>query len=405
MTVDSTSWVKLSSKLLTHPQQGRCWIKIVFSTFSNGLLLRKFDWNNEAITLVIVGGQLVFKMATGSSQDISVSSPYIVTDGLEHEVVVSFGVGFISLQVDGDHDKVAEDYSQPGLAHDANVFLAGEPGGEFSGYSGCIESVQIWIAPTKFSQPDWTAASKIDFSQKTSLTILYGDVQCGVCSMRNMMEEEQEADSNASNWEVSELPRPMTSWVTPYSTRATEEDRDESERGYPDSKFTEVVDFDTVVDSKPILVLDGTSTTTSTTSTSTTTTTASTTSTSTTTTTATTKTLTTTIGASTITSFRKKKVTSPKSRPTTEKTRTTMIMTTKSSTFVRNPCVQHQLSLDGSGWVELSPKLMPQKVNYRTVITVNFASRQQNSLLLWQGDYRTGHYFAVALRNGFLEFR
>ena len=117
----------------------------MFSTFSNGLLLRKFDWNNEAISLVIVGGQLVFRMATGSSQVISISSPYIVTDGLEHEVVVSFGVGFISLQVDGDHDKVAEDYSQPGLSHDANVFLAGEPGGEFSGFSGCVESVQVSI--------------------------------------------------------------------------------------------------------------------------------------------------------------------------------------------------------------------------------------------------------------------
>ena len=344
----------------------------------------------------------MFKMATGSSQDISVSSPYIVTDGLEHVVVVSFGVGFISLQVDGDHDKVAEDYSQPGLAHDANVFLAGEPGGEFAGYSGCIESVQIWIAPTKFSQPDWTAASKIDFSQKTSLTILYGDVKCGVCSLRNMMEEDQEADSNASNWEVSELPRPMTSWVTPYSTRATEEDRDESERGYHDSKFTEVVDFDTVVDSKTILVLDGTATTASTTSTSTITTTFSTTSTS---TPSTTTTLTTTMDTPTTTTFRKRKNTTPKSRLTTEKTRTTTIMTIQSPTFVRNPCVQHQLSLDGSGWVELSSKLMPQKVNYRTVITVNFASRQQNSLLLWQGDYRTGHYFAVALRNGFLEFR
>ena len=398
MTVDSTSWVKLSSKLLTHPTEGRCWIKIVFSTFSNGLLLRKFDWNNEAISLVIVGGQLVFKMATGSSQDISVSSPYFVTDGLEHEVVVSFGVGFISLQVDGDHDKVAEDYSQPGLAHDANVFLAGEPGGEFSGYSGCIESVQVWIAPTKFSQPDWTAAPKIDFSQKTSLTILYGDVQCGVCSMRDMMEEEQEAESGASDWEVSELPRPMTSWMTPYTTRDTEEEREESERGYHDSKYTEVVD--TVVDSKTIIVLDDTSTSSSITSTPTTTST---------TTTSTTKRDTTTTTTSTTstatTTTRKRIVTTQRTRPRTEKTRTTMTITTKSPTFVRNPCVQHQLSLDGSGWVELSKKLLPQKVNYRTVITVNFASRQQNSLLLWQGDYRTGHYFAVALRNGFLEFR
>ena len=335
----------------------------------------------------------MFKMTTGSSQDMSVSSPYIVTDGLEHEVVVSFGVGFISLQVDGDHVKVAEDYSQPGLAHDANVFLAGEPGGEFSGYGGCVESVKVWIAPTKFSQPNWTAAAMIDFSQRTSLTILYGDVQCGVCNMREMMEGEAEAESEASDWEVSELPRPMTTWVTPYNTRDTEEDREESDRGYHYQQFTEVVDSDTIVDSKTIIVLDSTSTTPSKLTTTITTT------------LSTTTTTTTSTSTATPSSTRESSVTTPKSRMTTKKILTTMLMTTKSQELVRNPCIQHQLSLDGSGWVELSQKLMPQKVNYKTEITINFASRQQNSLLLWQGDYRTGHYFAVALRNGFLEFR
>ena len=38
-------------------------------------------------------------------------------------------------------------------------------------------------------------------------------------------------------------------------------------------------------------------------------------------------------------------------------------------------------------------------------VTLTLASTQDNSLLLWQGDHRTGHYFAIAIRNGFLEFR
>ena len=41
----------------------------------------------------------------------------------------------------------------------------------------------------------------------------------------------------------------------------------------------------------------------------------------------------------------------------------------------------------------------------KTIVRINFSSRQRNSLLLWQGDHRTQHYFAVALVNGFLEFR
>ena len=48
---------------------------------------------------------------------------------------------------------------------------------------------------------------------------------------------------------------------------------------------------------------------------------------------------------------------------------------------------------------------MPQRDNYRTEVTIRFASGQKNSLLLWQGDYKKKHYFALALRNGYLEFR
>ena len=75
--MEASSWIKLSSSLLSHPAGGRVWVRILFSTFSNGLLLRKFDWNNESISLAIVGGRLVLVMATGATRDISVASPYI----------------------------------------------------------------------------------------------------------------------------------------------------------------------------------------------------------------------------------------------------------------------------------------------------------------------------------------
>ena len=60
----------------------------------------------------------------------------------------------------------------------------------------------------------------------------------------------------------------------------------------------------------------------------------------------------------------------------------------------------------------------------KTVIMIEFATRQKNSLLLWQvrclvhpsffeitlfsvaqGNYEERHYFALAIVNGFLEFR
>ena len=57
----------------------------------------------------------------------------------------------------------------------------------------------------------------------------------------------------------------------------------------------------------------------------------------------------------------------------------------------------------------------------KTVINIEFATRQKNSLLLWQvggapccqftcfvtvqGNFEERHYFALAIVNGFLEFR
>ena len=50
LTLPSPSWVKLASGLLSHPPFGRCHLRIQFSTFSDGLILRKFDWNEESVS-------------------------------------------------------------------------------------------------------------------------------------------------------------------------------------------------------------------------------------------------------------------------------------------------------------------------------------------------------------------
>ena len=67
------------------------------------------------ISLVIEGGQLKLTMETGNAGSISVSSIYIVNDGLQHVALVSFGVGFIQMQVDDDLVNLRRDENQPGL--------------------------------------------------------------------------------------------------------------------------------------------------------------------------------------------------------------------------------------------------------------------------------------------------
>ena len=92
------------------------------------------------------------------------SSIYIVNDGLQHVAVVSFGVGFIQMQVDDDLVNLRRDENQPGLPQvkrtqwiptlsdlnfqDANVFLGGEPGSRLSvgGFQGCLYSLEVFIA-------------------------------------------------------------------------------------------------------------------------------------------------------------------------------------------------------------------------------------------------------------------
>ena len=68
-------------------------------------------------------------------------------------------------------------------------------------------------------------------------------------------------------------------------------------------------------------------------------------------------------------------------------------------------CSGSEVSLGGVGWLEMSSKLLPHRQNMKTIIKIQFSSNQTNSLLLWQGNHLTNHYFAVALVNGFLEFR
>ena len=70
---------------------------------------------NFQISLVIEAGQLKLTMETGNAGLMSVSSIYIVNDGLQHVAVVSFGVGFIQMQVDDDLVNLRSDENQPGL--------------------------------------------------------------------------------------------------------------------------------------------------------------------------------------------------------------------------------------------------------------------------------------------------
>ena len=145
-------------------------------------------------------------MATGSGQDISVSSPYIVTDGLEHSVTLSTGVGRLSLAVDDDITRQVESRAQPGLGNDANVFVGGQPGGDYSGYSGCIDSLSVLVT-ANLEPPDWSLAVRVDF---TGTTILYGNYECGVCRLREAGGQQQ-SDLGEVWGEVSELPRPLSS--------------------------------------------------------------------------------------------------------------------------------------------------------------------------------------------------
>ena len=377
--------MKLSSSIMSHPPGGLCYVNIVFSTFSNGLLLRKFDWNDESITLSIIDGQLVVRMATGSGQDISVSSPYIVTDGLEHSVTLSTGVGRLSLAVDDDITRQVESRAQPGLGNDANVFVGGQPGGDYSGYSGCIDSLSVLVT-ANLEPPDWSLAVRVDF---TGTTILYGNYECGVCRLREAGGQQQ-SDLGEVWGEVSELPRPLSSLpslssLSPYNTQPGPE----TNRGYSSSSQTN--NYDWTVKSKPILVLDRQTTPQTTTASTTSTTTTSTTSTTSTTITTTTTTTTTSTTTTTTTS--------------TSTTTTSTTSTTTRLELVRGVCSASEVYLGGGGWLEMSSKLLPHRRNMKTILKIDFSSRQRNSLLLWQGDHRTQHYFAVALVNGFLEFR
>jgi len=439
VTLEAASWMKLSSKLLTHPPRGRCHIRIEFSTFSDGLVLRKFDWNDESISLIIAEGQPVLRMMTGLRGELSVSSPYIVNDGLQHVVLVSFGVGIISLKVDDDLIRELEDDKHPGLPQDANVFLGGEPGGKYSGFSGCIYSFNVYISPNINEQPIWKKSLEFNFQQKDSSTVFYGNHVCGVCNMREIEEDSHQDiwDNNPKeeeNWYVEELPRPMTTW-RPYQEISSKSP-------------TPVSDDSVIIESKPLIILDTTTrrtmkastvvptestpptyviptnsvtystlhatterttlpaiTQTSTLITKNTTT--STTTTKTTTTTTVTST-TTTVTTKTTTATRITYKTVSTTRTTTKRTTLPTMASTANEFYIpeleKEECTAQQVYLNGAGWLELSRKVIPQRRNMKTVITLRFATREDNALVLWQGDYKSGHYFALAIVRGRLEF-
>ena len=69
---------------------------------------------------------------------------------------------------------------------------------------------------------------------------------------------------------------------------------------------------------------------------------------------------------------------------TTTKTTTTSTTTTTTSLLAQEPCLHSQVYMDGSSWMELSRKVLPHRQNMKTIIKLKFATRQNNSLLLWQ---------------------
>ena len=69
------------------------------------------------------------------------------------EIISISSKTFSLFQVDDDNTHYAEDYNQPGLAQDANVFLGGEPGGKYVGSlgHGIFRNRKVSILETKGS--------------------------------------------------------------------------------------------------------------------------------------------------------------------------------------------------------------------------------------------------------------
>ena len=80
---------------------------------------------------------------------------------------------------------------------DANVFLGGEPGSRLSvgGFQGCLFSLEVFIAEDKMETPNWEEATLVNFHERDSLTVFYGEHTCGVCKMRDLEPVEQHQPS------------------------------------------------------------------------------------------------------------------------------------------------------------------------------------------------------------------
>ena len=55
--------------------------------------------------------------------------------------------------------------------------------------------------------------------------------------------------------------------------------------------------------------------------------------------------------------------------------------------------------------MELSRKIMPHRPNMMEVLTLQFSTTQKHGLLLWQGDFSSNHFLAVAVVGGRVQFR
>jgi hypothetical protein len=92
----------------------------------------------------------------------------------------------------------------------------------------------------------------------------------------------------------------------------------------------------------------------------------------------------------------------PTSRPPY---RTTSTTTTTTTTTTPKQCSYEQGTFSGDGYAEMLDKLIGEIKTTRLQLTMSFSTRQNNGLLLWQGD-RSGNdqWISAGIKDGYLEF-
>ena len=307
------------------------------------------------------------------------------------------------------------------------MFLGGEPGSRLSvgGFQGCLYSLEVFIAEDKMEIPNWEESTLVNFHERDSLTVFYGEHTCGVCKMRDLEPvpqhqpsftpsmdnvgtepidsetEEQITEGPADDdyptdgelhdgemdndqfpdWEVAELPSQMIPWtslplggdytpsvVVTYDNTPTVVTYDNSPLfSYkPTSpEGTTVRNMKEISDVKNTLPSTTTRTTTTTPTTTQTTTTA-------TTTTTTTTTITTaTTNISTI------MIKTTKASSTTLKSS----VTTTGAVPKKQKCEAKKVYLDGKGWLELTRKVSPKisLLHFNALIGSSPQAQHENS--------------------------